>query len=154
MTCSVYTIRQDMTTYRVVKRVFFSYGHRLLDYAGKCAHLHGHNAKVEVVLAARDLDARGMLWDFGEIAGRLEGFVKEHLDHRMLLRRDDPLVSLLSSAGEPVVPLDFNPTAENLARFLFEAARDHGLPVVSIRFWESPNSCAEYTSEGPAPSSP
>lgn len=130
--------------YRVVKQISFSYGHRLLDYEGKCAHLHGHNAVVEIELAGPELDERGILVDFGDVAAALHDFVRRNLDHRMLLRDDDPLADLLESRGEPVYRMSGNPTAENLARLLFEEARRRGLPVERVRFWETPRSCAEY----------
>lgn len=130
--------------YRVLKQIDFSYGHRLLDYEGKCAHLHGHNAVVEIVLVASDLDHRGMLVDFGDVVAALDDFVRRNLDHRMLLRDDDPLGDLLEAQGEPVFRMPVNPTAENLARLFFEEARRRGLPVERVRFWETPRSCAEY----------
>ena len=78
----------------IVKRLTFCYGHRLMDYGGKCRHPHGHNGLLEIELAGETLDPRGMLVDFGEVKARLVRFVDEQLDHRMLLRRDDPLVQV------------------------------------------------------------
>ena len=43
--------------YQVVKEIHFCYGHRLMNYDGKCAHPHGHNGKIEIELAAPKLDA-------------------------------------------------------------------------------------------------
>ena len=65
--------------YRVVKKLHFSYGHRLLGYQGKCAHPHGHNAEVELELEGNSLDAVGMLIDFGEISRRLMTFIDSSL---------------------------------------------------------------------------
>ena len=83
--------------------------------------------------------------DFDEIKRVLEGWIDAELDHRMLLFRDDPLASVLKSRGEPVVVLDFPPTAENIARIIFEHARQAGYPVHSVRLWESPASSVVYT---------
>lgn len=130
--------------FTVIKRLGFCYGHRLLDYQGKCAHPHGHNAEVEIEIQRPELDRVGMVIDFGEIAERVSRFVEEELDHRMILRHDDPLVEFLQGQGEPVLVLNVNPTAENLARLIFEAARSNGLPVTAVRFWETPRSCASY----------
>jgi len=130
--------------FTAIKKLHFCYGHRLLDYNGKCAHLHGHNAEVEVEISGASLDRLGMVVDFGDIAARLEVFIKESLDHKLLLRRDDPLAELLLGVGEPVVRMDVNPTAENLARMIFEEAAGAGLPVSAVRFWETPRACAEY----------
>ena len=49
--------------YEIVKRIHFCYGHRLLDYQGKCAHPHGHNGVIEVKLASTTLDKKGMVLD-------------------------------------------------------------------------------------------
>lgn len=130
--------------YAVIKRVAFCYGHRLLEHPGKCAHPHGHNAEVEIEVRSAVLDGMGMVIDFSEIAERVAFFIDEQLDHRMILRRDDPLLQFLQEQGEPVYVMDVNPTAENLARLIFEAARSNGLPVSVVRFWETPRACAEY----------
>ncbi|MDP2600705.1 MAG: 6-carboxytetrahydropterin synthase, partial [Deltaproteobacteria bacterium] len=45
--------------YTVTKTIHFCYGHRLLNYNGKCRHLHGHNARVEIDVAAETLDSLG-----------------------------------------------------------------------------------------------
>ena len=53
--------------YRVSKSVAFCYGHRLLNYQGKCQHLHGHNARAVITLESNELDERGMVMDFSEV---------------------------------------------------------------------------------------
>ncbi|MBI3448167.1 MAG: 6-carboxytetrahydropterin synthase [Acidobacteria bacterium] len=130
--------------YSVSETVFFSYGHRLLDYDGKCAHAHGHNARVEIRLEAEALDRRGMVADFSEIGDQVRGWVDAHLDHRMLLRRDDPLVKPLTDLGEPIFLMDVSPTAEAIAMVIFDAAALHGLPVAEVRVWETESSVATY----------
>lgn len=131
-------------TYEVKREIHFCYGHRLLNYEGKCRWLHGHNARAVVVLAAAELDARGMVLDFSEIKRCVAEWIDEHLDHRMILHRDDPLLDTLRASGEPVYVLDVNPTAENLAKLIFERVREAGLPVVEVQLWETPASCATY----------
>ena len=53
--------------FKVSRQIEFCYGHRLLDYEGKCRHLHGHNGKVLITIEASGLDEQGMVLDFGEI---------------------------------------------------------------------------------------
>lgn len=140
--------------HRITRRLEFCYGHRLLDYEGKCAHPHGHNALVEVEMRADALDDRGMVCDFGLVKSRLMNFIEVELDHRMILRQDDPLIDALRSLNEPTFILSENPTAENIARLIFRKAREMGLPVVSVRLWETRKCCAEYSEpEGPPPRS-
>ena len=129
--------------YRVTKSVSFCYGHRLMNYRGKCRHLHGHNARVEVICRG-PLDGLGRVVDFSEIGRVLNGWVDEHWDHRTILAADDPLAPILEEQGEPVYLLDGPPTAERLAAALFGVAREAGLPVAGIRFWETETSYAVF----------
>jgi 6-pyruvoyltetrahydropterin/6-carboxytetrahydropterin synthase len=130
--------------YRVTKEIGFCYGHRLLNYAGKCRNLHGHNGRAVVTLEAPALDRLGMVVDFTEIKRVLKTWIDDTLDHKMLLHRDDPVLPELRRQGEPFVELDVNPTAENIAKLIFDYAIGHGLPVVEVTLWESDNSFATY----------
>jgi 6-pyruvoyltetrahydropterin/6-carboxytetrahydropterin synthase len=132
--------------YRVTREITFCYGHRLLNYDGKCRHLHGHNGRAVITLEGPGLDARGMLVDFGEIKRQVQHWIDENLDHNMLLCRDDPLVPLLLERRERVFVMDENPTAENIARLIFDRAREGGLPVVEVVLWETDNCCSAYSS--------
>jgi 6-pyruvoyltetrahydropterin/6-carboxytetrahydropterin synthase len=130
--------------FRIQRNIEFCYGHRLPGDPGKCGHLHGHNARAEVVLEASQLDGRDMVADFADVDRMMKTWIDENLDHRMLLQRDDPLVEILRGAGEPVFLMDANPTAEIIARLLFETARELGLPAVEVRIWETQDSLAVY----------
>ena len=86
--------------YYITKRIEISAAHRLtLDYESKCTRLHGHNWIITVHCRAEELDANGMVTDFTHI----KNVVTDKLDHTVL---------------NEVVP--FNPTAENLARWICE----------------------------------
>ena len=130
--------------YRVTREFDFCYGHRLLNYEGKCRHLHGHNGRAVITLEGEELDARGMLVDFTEIKASVQRWVDENLDHNLLLCRDDPILPVLQARGERVFVMDRNPTAENIARLIFERARDAGLPVREVRLWETERCHASY----------
>lgn len=134
--------------YRVTEILDFSYGHRLLRYRGSCAHLHGHNGRVEIVISSDDIDERAMVADFCEINRIVRSFVEENLDHRMLLHRDDPLVGVLKHHDQPLFLMDHDPTAEAIARLIYEHAASRGLPVHEIRLWETRSSMASYTRPG------
>ena len=130
--------------YRVVKELNFCYGHRLLDYQGKCAHPHGHNGRVEIEFGAQALDKRGMVIDFVDIKAEVKRFLDEELDHQMLLRRDDPLTKLLQDLGEPVFVMEQNPTAENIAKLIYDFTASRGFPIVQCQLWETPHCFATY----------
>jgi 6-pyruvoyltetrahydropterin/6-carboxytetrahydropterin synthase len=131
--------------YSVTKRIDFCYGHRLLDYEGICRHPHGHNAVVEVEIRTDALDRRNMVADFSDIKQVMKGWIDRELDHKMILRSDDPLTPILQEMGEPVYVVDSNPTVERIARLIFDVARDQGLPVARITVWETPTSWATYS---------
>ena len=130
--------------YSVTKRIDFCYGHRLLDYDGVCKHPHGHNAVAEIEVRTETLDKRNMVVDFTDIKQRVKSWIDRELDHRMILRRDDPLVDALQKLGEPVYLLESNPTVERIARLLFDISREQGLPVSRVTVWETPSSWATY----------
>ena len=133
--------------YSVTKRIDFCYGHRLLDHDGVCKHPHGHNAVAEVEVRAGQLDHRNMVWDFSDIKRIVKGWIDREIDHKMILRKDDPLVAALGQLGEPVFLVDRNPTVEHIARIIFEYASSQELPVVRVTVWETPTSFAEYRAE-------
>jgi 6-pyruvoyltetrahydropterin/6-carboxytetrahydropterin synthase len=131
--------------FRVTESLEFCYGHRLLRYKGKCAHLHGHNGRLEVTVEARDLDSQSMVTDFSAIEKVVRSFVEQNLDHKLLLSKDDPLVEVLRAQKEPLYVMDDDPTAEAIARHVFERVRSAGLPVSEVRLFETPTSVASYT---------
>jgi len=133
--------------FRVSREIDFCYGHRLLNYEGKCRFLHGHNGRAVITIEASGQDARGMVLDLSEIKRVVSRWIDETLDHRMLLHRDDPVVPVLKKLGEPMFLMDANPTAENIARLIFEYASAQGFPVVDVQLWETPHCAATYGPE-------
>lgn len=130
--------------FRVSQEIHFCYGHRLLNYSGKCRHLHGHNGRAMIVLEGEELDSRGMLIDFTEIKAKLRTWIDDELDHRMIICKDDPFLPFLHEQNEPCYVIDDNPTAENIAKLIYERAIEFELPVVEVSLWETPNSFATY----------
>src|ERR671937_432903 len=101
--------------YRVTREIRFCYGHRLLNYSGKCRYLHGHNGRAVITIAADRLDELGMVMDFTRIKGGVSTWIEATLDHKMLLHQDDPVLPFLQGQGEPGFVLPANPTGENIA---------------------------------------
>ncbi len=131
--------------YRVTREIHFCYGHRLLQYDGKCKNLHGHNGKAVITLEADKLDSLGMVVDFGKLKETVGKWIDSTLDHRMILHRDDPVLPYLLSQGEPIHIVDTNPTAENIAKLIYDHARLQGFPVTEVTLWETENCFATYT---------
>jgi 6-pyruvoyltetrahydropterin/6-carboxytetrahydropterin synthase len=131
--------------YLVTKRIEFCYGHRLLDYDGVCKHPHGHNAVAEIDVRTDRLDQRNMVADFSDIKRLVKGWIDRELDHKMILRHDDPLVAPLKALGEPIFIVESNPTVERIAKLIFDQTRELGFQVVAVRVWETPSSYAAYS---------
>lgn len=117
----------------------FSAGHRVAGHESKCAYLHGHNYRVHFICEAKDgdggLDSLGRVIDFSVIKSRLCQWLEDNWDHKFLAWKDDPLIQALyktcfpheSQTDELNLMLDdsivwtaFNPTAENMGRYLLE----------------------------------
>ena len=106
--------------YYVKKTIEVSMAHALkLDYESKCTQVHGHNALVTVCCKSRTLNKNGMVIDFSEI----KRTVKDLLDHQMVNEK-----------------VNFNPTAENLARWICE----HVENCYKVVFQESEKNVAVY----------
>lgn len=134
--------------YKVTREIHFCYGHRLLNYSGKCRHLHGHNGRVEIELFSEKLNELGMVRDFEEIKKVVQVWIDDELDHNMILCRRDPLIPALEKMKERYYLIDENPTAEALSKLIYDYAASQKLPVSEVRLWETPKSFASYRPEG------
>ena len=134
--------------YTITKEVHFCYGHRLLQHKGKCRHLHGHNATAVIRLESEQLDAMGMVCDFSDIGAYVKHWINTELDHNMLMDHNDPLLPLLQEAGERVYVMENNPTAENIAKLIFDYVKAGGFPVVEVSIFETASALASYRHEG------
>src|SRR6476619_4219389 len=122
---SIIRLPNSKAMYSVTKRIEFCYGHRLLDYDGVCKHPHGHNASAEIEVRTGQLDSRNMVCDFSDIKRIVKGWIDRELDHKMLLRHDDPLVAPLKALGEQMCLVDSNRTVERIAKLIFDQAVEH-----------------------------
>jgi 6-pyruvoyltetrahydropterin/6-carboxytetrahydropterin synthase len=85
-----------------------------------------------------------MVVDFSHMKRILQAWIDLHLDHQMILHRDDPVIPHLRKLGETFFELDVNPTAENIAKLIFDQARAQGFPVVEVSLWETASCYATY----------
>lgn len=106
--------------YYVVKRLEISAAHSLmLSYESKCEEMHGHNWIIKIYCKSERLNFDGMVTDFTVIKRKIEGA----LDHKNL---------------NDVLP--FNPTAENIARWVCDNVDN----AYRVEVWESENNMAAY----------
>jgi len=158
--------------YEISKSFDFCYGHRVWnqdlkqEYAGqvgsKCKHLHGHQGRVVIFLKATNL-SNGMVTDFNHL-NWLKQFIDEHIDHRFVIDQNDPIFGYVMCAlndenneqlekeyDDSFYAVDFVPTSENLAKWIFELVQKKMEPldvrVSKVEWWETPKSCSVYKTE-------
>jgi 6-pyruvoyltetrahydropterin/6-carboxytetrahydropterin synthase len=114
--------------YQITKRFEFSASHQLKELAPNhpCARLHGHNYIIEVVLQAETLNPVGFVVDYGDLV-TLKHYIDSQLDHRHL---NDVILG--------------QPSAENIAKHLFDWCKSRWPQIVAVRVSETPKTWAEY----------
>ena len=114
--------------FEIRKRFQFSASHQLqgLPPDHPCGRLHGHNYEVEIVLQSPMLNEYGFVVDYGELLP-FKQILDNQLDHQHLNN-----------------VLDFQPSAENLAQWLYDHAKYAWLETVAVRVSETPSTWAEY----------
>jgi 6-pyruvoyltetrahydropterin/6-carboxytetrahydropterin synthase len=128
--------------FQITKRFEFDAAHRLYQYEGLCANLHGHHYIAEVTVEATELNQQGMVVDFGQLNKLIGGWINCNWDHATLLNKEGPddLAGRIFRMSQP--------TAENMAKLLHQVAVEllHHLPVkvVRVRMYETPDSWADY----------
>ncbi len=119
--------------YRLMIKTSFAAAHNLINYQGDCENLHGHNWRVEVTVAAKELDEAGLGIDF-KILKKQTNLLLDELDHKYL----NDLSPFKSES----------PSSENISRYLFETLsgtlNNDNITVEQINVWESENACASY----------
>lgn len=122
--------------YQISAFSHFDAAHFLRGYKGKCANIHGHRWKVEIMLQGADLDELGILIDFMDVKNMLKD-VLNTFDHKMV---------------NDVPPFDrMNPTAENISKFVYdqmaEKLKDQigtHISITRVTIWESESASASY----------
>jgi 6-pyruvoyltetrahydropterin/6-carboxytetrahydropterin synthase len=156
--------------YEIAKEFNFCYGHRVWSQAlnkeyaltsqSKCRFLHGHEGKVVVFLRSEQLQG-GMVTDFNHL-NWLKQFIDENIDHKFIIDQHDPaykyMVNILNFENDEQLAkeytesfyiVDFIPTSENLARWMFDLIQEKmqplGIVVSGIEWWETSKSKSTYT---------
>lgn len=136
----------------LMRRISFCAGHRLLGHEGKCANLHGHNYVAEIYISGNEVDEVGRVVDFAIINQLFKGWIDDNWDHGMILANDDTNAINAMALVEPnkVFPLPYNPTAENMARYmltevgpkLLASVEGYELQLTKVVIWETEKSSA------------
>lgn len=138
-----------------MRKVPFAAGHRLVGHEGKCANLHGHNYLAEFYITGNEVDDLGRVVDFSDIKRLFKGWIDDHWDHGFILWEQDTeaITAIKQVQPHKIYQLPYNPTAENLARYLLSeigpqlisTIRGYDLVLSKVIVWETENSFAEVT---------
>ncbi|MCK5121582.1 MAG: 6-pyruvoyl tetrahydrobiopterin synthase [Methylomarinum sp.] len=130
--------------YSITKEVYFCYGHRLMNHAGKCKNLHGHSVKASISIKQEQLNEQGMVCDFSDLKECVENYINQYLDHNFILHKDDPIVPMLVQQNERFMTIDEHPTAEVLSKMIYQHLKQQGLNVDQVVLWETASANACY----------
>lgn len=141
----------------IMRRIKFCAGHRLFEHGGKCEHFHGHNYVADFFVTGDEVDSVGRVLDFAELKQRTKGWIDEHWDHSFLVYEEDQnaIDALEMVRPTRLFKMPYNPTAENMARYLLEEVcpsvlEGTGARATSVRIWETEESYAEASVPQPA----
>jgi len=119
-----------------VRKFHFCSGHRVLGHESKCANMHGHNYILWVHAEAPSLDQLGRVIDFSVLKEKIDPWIQEKWDHTFLISEQDSELKKL----EPLAPkkkawfiCPFNPTAENMGKYLLEIVIPELLSGTGVR---------------------
>jgi 6-pyruvoyltetrahydropterin/6-carboxytetrahydropterin synthase len=143
----------NIELFYVYKDINFCYGHRLVDgYVGKCSNLHGHNGVARIYFKTNNVNEFGFVIDFNDIKNSVKKYIDDKWDHAVLVNQNDKdLIKFLSEQNQKFVIFDGNPTAELMAKTLYNKIMEIEYPsdianyLVSVQIFETPSSCAVYS---------
>lgn len=140
-----------MSEMQIKRRLTFCAGHRVVGHEGKCKHIHGHNYVVYVHCAGV-LDSVGRVIDFSVLKSCLGTWLDRNWDHKMIAWVKDTVIYNMARAYDAadswsIFELPYNPTAENLAKFLLENVcpivfKGTGIKILAIEVQETENCTA------------
>jgi len=137
-----------------VRRLQFSAGHRVFGHESSCANVHGHNYVVYLHAEGEKLDGIGRVIDFGVLKDKFGTWIDNNWDHGMLLFGEDPILKHWMLGGDfqthKFFKCPFNPTAENMAKYLLHEVGPALLGGTKVRLskvvlYETENCFSEAT---------
>ena len=128
----------------------FEGAHFLAGHQGKCRNIHGHGwkivAEVESSTLVSEGESRGMVVDFSQLKNDLKQVV-DIFDHALIVETDTlskTTYDNLVQDGFRLIEVPFRTTAENFAKFFFDALSGKGYEVTRVSVFETPSNCAIY----------
>ena len=129
---------------KITKRFHWVMGHRLNFHKGGCENIHGHNYECKVTIEGV-VDERGFVMDFADLKKEVM-IILDMWDHSFMWYKHDAIMNLIFQDNSNLknCPMPFQPTAENIAKELFETLRIKQLNVTRVKVYETPTSEAVY----------
>jgi 6-pyruvoyltetrahydropterin/6-carboxytetrahydropterin synthase len=135
-----------MTT--VTKTIKFDAAHILTNHQGLCKNLHGHTYRVDVSVAQAEDDSSDMVIDFKDLKRIATEVVCDRFDHAFIYNTESKgereIAAVVERNGMRTVAIPFRSTAENLAKMFFGDLKTRIPNLLSVRVWETADSCAEW----------
>lgn len=137
----------------ITRRIELDYGHTLPNHYSFCSQIHGHRASVEAtvrgdIIKKKGASSQGMVLDFKFLKETMMDHIHGVLDHGFAVWKDDKQdLAFITKRNEKYLVMLDPPTAENLAAWAYNQLVQHmpvGILLVSVRWWETPNSVAEF----------
>ncbi len=136
-----------MTT--VTKTIRFDAAHILTDHGGLCKNLHGHTYRVDVSVSCESTGPGGMVMDFKDLKNIAVESICGRFDHAFIYNTasagECEIAAVVERHGMRTAPVPFRSTAENLARHFYETLEPLVPGIVSVKVWETADSCAVYS---------
>ena len=136
--------------YKLKTKASFDSAHFLKDYEGKCSNIHGHRWTVEIEVGAETLEHdtqnRGMVVDFSNLKKDLRE-IADYFDHSLIMETGSlrqATEDTLIAENLRIVKVDFRPTAENFAKYIYDEMTSRGYKVIEASVYETPNNVASY----------
>lgn len=136
--------------YKLKTKASFDSAHFLKDYDGKCSNIHGHRWTVEIKVGAETLESdtqnRGMVVDFSNLKKDLKE-IADYFDHSLIMETGSlkqATEDALIAENLRIVKVDFRPTAENFAKYIYDEMTSRGYKVIEASVYETPNNVASY----------
>lgn len=139
------------------KQIEFDAAHRLIGHTSGCQMIHGHRYVVGFTFTSTVLDDMGMVIDFKYIKDRFKIWIDSNWDHNLILHKNDKELgdAISNYTGQKVFYLEYNPTSENIAFYLFNVVllevfsdMPHYIKLChKITVYETPTSYSSYAKQ-------
>lgn len=141
---------------QITRIIEWDMGHRIPNHTSQCRNIHGHRYRAEITVEGDIIEEagasdEGMVIDFGDIKRIIKTLIDGELDHGYMGCRGDVVLDLIKKESFKYTEVDFIPTAENIAKWMFdrltpefEGVYGKVLKLKSIKLYETPNNYVTY----------